>query len=217
MPSHVALLRGINVGGRNRVAMADLRQLLTSLGHTDVSTYIQSGNVVFTAAGVRATAALAAELERAIADRLGVAPRVVVRTRKELAAVVRDNPYPDEPNPKAVHAVFLTGEPGPELAGAIAEAGRRATELGSCDSRPGRYDRRLRSATPAGGRDTARLVGRTLFLHTPDGFGRSKLAELLIAHTSGNGPGRVAGTARNWATVLKLVALCGATEPGSAG
>ncbi|MGH3682138.1 MAG: DUF1697 domain-containing protein [Natronosporangium sp.] len=197
MPSHVALLRGINVGGRNRVAMADLRQLLTSLGHTDVSTYIQSGNVVFTAADVRAPAALAAELERAIADRLGVAPRVVVRTRKELAAVVRDNPYPDEPNPKAVHAVFLTGDPEPELAGAVADAGRRATELGS--------------------RDTARLVGRTLFLHTPDGFGRSKLAELLIAHTSGNGPGRVAGTARNWSTVLKLVTLGGAAEPGSAG
>lgn len=186
MPSHVALLRGINVGGRNRLAMADLRQLLTSLGHTGVSTYIQSGNVVFTAAGVGATAELAAELERAIADRLGVAPRVVVRTREELAAVVRDNPYPDEPDPKAVHAVFLTGEPGPELARAVADAHR-----------------------PAGGRDTATLVGRTLFLHTPDGFGRSKLAELLIGHTSGNGPGRVAGTARNWSTVLKLQALCG--------
>ncbi|MPZ26061.1 MAG: DUF1697 domain-containing protein [Micromonosporaceae bacterium] len=189
MPSHVALLRGINVGGRNRVAMADLRELLTSLGHTEVSTYVQSGNVVFTPVRRRDPAALASELERAIADRLGVSPRVVVRTRGELAAVVRDNPYPDEPNPKAVHAVFLTGDPDPELAVAVDGAQQRVAELGS--------------------RDTATLVGRTLFLHTPDGIGRSKLAELLVARTSGNaGPGRVAGTARNWSTVTKLLAIC---------
>ena len=49
MPTHVALLRGINVGGRNKVAMADLRAVVTSLGHADVATYVQSGNVVFTA------------------------------------------------------------------------------------------------------------------------------------------------------------------------
>jgi uncharacterized protein (DUF1697 family) len=187
VPSHVALLRGINVGGRTRVAMADLRELVSSLGHTGVNTYVQSGNVVFTPGSSADPQRLARELERAIADRLGVSPRVVVLTRDELAAVVRANPYPDEPNPKAVHAVFLTGDPGPELAGAVADAQRRVAGAGS--------------------RDTARLVGRTLFLHTPDGFGRSKLAELLMARTAG-GNGGVAGTARNWSTVITLLALC---------
>ncbi len=67
VPTHVALLRGINLGGRNRVAMADLRTVVTSLGHTDVATYIQSGNVVFTSTQTD-TAAIATALEHAIAE-----------------------------------------------------------------------------------------------------------------------------------------------------
>ena len=67
MPRHVALLRGINVGGRNKVAMADLRQVAADLGFTDVSTYIQSGNLLF-AADERDTAGMAAALERRIAE-----------------------------------------------------------------------------------------------------------------------------------------------------
>ena len=72
------LLRGINVGGRNRVAMADLRVVL-GLGYTDVATYIQSDNVVFTSEEAH-TAMIAAALERAIAEHLGVRPNVVVLT-----------------------------------------------------------------------------------------------------------------------------------------
>ena len=87
VPTHVALLRGINLGGRNRVAMGDLREVVTSLGHTDVATYIQSGNVVFTSKEAD-TKALAAALERAIAEVLTVRPRVVVLSRNELAQVM---------------------------------------------------------------------------------------------------------------------------------
>ena len=181
MGRYVALLRGINLGPRNKVSMAELRKLVGSLGHTDVATYIQSGNVVFTADGD--PAALAAELERAIAGSLDVAPRVVVLTRDQLARVVRDNPYPDEPNPRAVHAIFLAGDPDAELKAAVKAAQQKAKEKGS--------------------RDTARLVGHTLFLHTPDGFGRSELAAALAGRAKGT-----AGTARNWATVTKLLALC---------
>src|SRR5262249_60126891 len=73
MPTHVALLRGINVGGNNKVAMADLRDVVASLGHTRVSTYIQSGNVLFTARkGAAQASALAAELERAIEQAFGL-------------------------------------------------------------------------------------------------------------------------------------------------
>jgi len=73
MPTRVALLRGINVGGRNRVAMADPREVVPGLGHTEVATYIQSGNVVFTSEEAE-TATIAAALERAIAEHLSDAP-----------------------------------------------------------------------------------------------------------------------------------------------
>ncbi len=120
MATHIALLRGINVGGRNKVAMADLRAVVAGLGHTDVATYIQSGNVLFTS-GEADTEALAAGLEEAIASNLGVKPAVVVLSRADLARAVRDSPYPHEPNPKMVHAVFFRG-PVPERAAEAIEA-----------------------------------------------------------------------------------------------
>lgn len=184
MGSHVALLRGINVGRNNRVLMADLRQVVASLGHTEVVTYIQSGNVVFTSQETDTTA-MAAALERAIAEVLAVRPAVVVLSRDELDRVIRDNPYPSEPNPKCVHAVFFGRDIGPDATAAVAGAEQRTAERG--------------------GRDEARVVGRTLYLHTPDGFGRSELAGLLLGRASSPVS---AGTARNWATVTKLFALC---------
>ena len=186
MPTHVALLRGINVGGRNRVAMAALREVVEGLGHTEVATWIQSGNVVFTSAEAD-PATLAASLERAIGDQLGVRPRVVVRTCRELARVVADNPFPEPENPRLLHAVFWSGPLGPEDLAAVAAAQQRSRELGS--------------------RDEARVVGATLYLHTPDGFGGSALAAPLTRMAKGR-PAGAAGTARNWATVGKLLAMC---------
>ena len=187
MPTHVALLRGINLGGHKKVAMADLRELVSSLGHADVATYIQSGNVVFSAEQSD-TAALAAALEEAIAETIGVQARVVVLSREELDQVIRDNPYSDEPNPRAVHAVFLSGQPGPEVAERIADAQQQVAQKGS--------------------RDTAEVIGRTIFLHTPDGYGRSDLAAEIVK-LGQRKTDSVAGTARNWATVTKLAAMCG--------
>src|SRR5829696_7156872 len=95
MPAtHIALLRGINVGRAKRVAMADLRALVASLGFTDVRTLLNSGNVVYRATGVRPADA-AARIERALGDTLGVASRVTVLTVRELADVVAGNPWPD--------------------------------------------------------------------------------------------------------------------------
>jgi uncharacterized protein (DUF1697 family) len=182
MATHVALLRGVNVGGRNKVAMSDLRQVVSSLGHTGVRTYVQSGNVLFTAGRV-APAGLAASLAAAIASALGTALDVVVLTSEELAQVVRDNPYPGEPDPRKVHAFFLPARPGQDVAAAVARAQRQAAGQGA--------------------RDSAAVAGRVVFLHTPDGFGRSKLAALL-ASPRGPVPG---ATARNWATVVRLAEL----------
>ncbi|HEY3033751.1 MAG TPA: DUF1697 domain-containing protein, partial [Streptosporangiaceae bacterium] len=145
MPTHVALLRGINVGGNNKIAMADLRDVVTSLGHTDVSTYIQSGNVLFTTRETD-TDALAADLERAIEQAFGLRPRVIVLSRAELAQVISDNPYQAEPNPKYVHAMFFPAVPGQQVRESVAAAEQQAAEKG--------------------GSDEATVVGRTLFLHT---------------------------------------------------
>jgi uncharacterized protein (DUF1697 family) len=189
------LLRGVNNLGGKMVAMAELREVVTSLGHTDVMTYIQSGNVLFTprladseTAGRADTAALAAELERAIADSIGVQARAVVLSREELARCAHDNPYPGETNPKLLHAVFLPEVPGPGLAAWVADAERRVRANGS--------------------RDEAQVLGRAVYLHTPDGYPRSELRRVL-AKAGGPTSAAVAGTARNWATVSRLVKLCG--------
>jgi uncharacterized protein (DUF1697 family) len=189
MATHVALLRGINVGGRNKVAMADLREVVAELGHADVSTYIQSGNVLFSPGGADGDpAALAAALAAAITAKLGVTAPVVVLSRDELAAVIAANPFPAEADPKRVHAVLLSGAPGADAAGKIDEA-------------------RARSAGK-GARDELVTVGRTIYLHTPDGFGNSELAAAVLRIVTSPRAG-VIGTARNWATMLKLLDLCG--------
>jgi uncharacterized protein (DUF1697 family) len=181
MPRYVALLRGINVGGRNRVAMADLRRLTEELGHTEVGTYIQSGNVLFTSPDTDCSA-LADALEQAIARNLTVRPAVVVLSRADLAQVIADNPFPDEPNPRCLHAVFRRLDLAPEAIAAVDEAQQRARAKGS--------------------RDEAVPVGRALFLRTPDGLGRSELAAQL-----GRSSVQADGTARNWATVTRLMAM----------
>jgi uncharacterized protein (DUF1697 family) len=103
----VALLRGINVGGRNSVPMAGLRSVLEELGLEEVTTYIQSGNVLFRSqAPVKS---LPAQIEDAIADAFGVRPAVLLRTPAELEAVVDANPFPDT---SKLHVVFLERKPG---------------------------------------------------------------------------------------------------------
>ena len=189
MATHVALLRGINVGGKNKVAMTDLRDVVAGLGHTDVSTYIQSGNVLFTAAADTDTSALAAGLTRAIAAKLGVSSPVVVVSREELAQIVAANPFPAEPDPRRVHAVVLSEPPWPELAVKLDAA-------------------RAKSAA-ASEADQVLAIGRTLYLHTPAGYGRSVLAEALLRVVSSPKSGAT-GTARNWATMTKLLELAGA-------
>jgi uncharacterized protein (DUF1697 family) len=106
---YVALLRGVNVGGHNRVAMSDLRELLGSLGHSDITTYLQSGNAVFTSPRDD-PAGLASEMERQIARDLGLRATVLVWSRDELAAVVDGNPFATT-DPKRLHVAFLAAAP----------------------------------------------------------------------------------------------------------
>jgi uncharacterized protein (DUF1697 family) len=161
--------------------MADLRQVAASLGHTGVATYIQSGNLVFTSPDTSVTS-LADALEREIARRLAVQPAVVVLSGADLGRVIADNPFPGETSPRCLHAVFRREEMTPDALAAIAAA--------------------QQSARAKGSRDEAVVVGRTLFLRTPDGLGRSELAVQLARSAD-----QAAGTARNWATVTRLMAM----------
>jgi len=184
--THVALLRGINVQGHNKVSMADLRRLVAAMGHQHVAAYIQSGNVVFDAGDRSADeAALAHELEMAIAAEFSLRIGVVVVARDHLREVVRSNPFRQAVDPKTLHAVFFQDAFELERAHSTVAAVERARTKGS--------------------RDDARVVDAALYLWTPGGFARSLLrAELELG---GKASPMRGGTARNWATVTMLESL----------
>jgi uncharacterized protein (DUF1697 family) len=123
MTTYVALLRGINVGTAKRVAMPALRELATGLGYTDVTTHINSGNLVLTTD--RPAATVRQELEQGIEQTFGLHADVVVRTAEELAAALAANPFPDG-DPSQVTVAFLAGP-------AAADAESRVRALASED------------------------------------------------------------------------------------
>lgn len=147
----VALLRGINIGPNKRIAMPALRSIVESLAHRDVETYLQSGNVVFTAAASGGND-LGRSLSAAIAEATGHDVAVVIRTGAELARVVSKSPYP-------------TVDPTKVVVGFLAEKVRLADlSLGE-----------LSLYVP----DELTLTGKEIFVSVPNGQGRSKLMEAL--------------------------------------
>lgn len=183
MRTHLALLRGINVGGRNKLPMAQLREIADGLGWGDVATYIQSGNLVFTAADSPET--LGSALHRGIADATGLEIDVIALTRDEVIALDESCPWPDVAELKLVHAFVFPGPLSAEAEAAVKAAQAKAAEAGSSDE--------------------AVVKGRVLYVHTPDGFGRSVLVPLLDKASVRRHSQR--GTARNFATVRKLRAM----------
>jgi uncharacterized protein (DUF1697 family) len=144
MTAYVALLRAVNVGGTGKLAMTDLKAMCEAAGFTSVQTYIASGNVVFSAplAAVRVKAKLEAALEAYAGKPVGV----VIRTGEEMAAVLRDNPFPDAA-PNRVTALFLDAAP---KTAALADMRQR--------------------------KDEAAVLGtREIYVHYPGGMGASKL------------------------------------------
>jgi uncharacterized protein (DUF1697 family) len=154
MVVNVAMLRGVNVGGRNRIKMPALADLFTALGHTDVVTYIQSGNVVFRSRSKSSTALVGAIEERIMRD-LGVEVSVLIRSRDELAAVVQGNPFlRTKADPGRLHVTFLAELPD----------GHAVRALEEFDAGP----------------DEVRVLGREVYLHCPNGYGNTKLNPALI-------------------------------------
>lgn len=177
-PLSVALLRGINVGGHNRIAMSDLRELFSGLGLTRVTTLLQSGNVVFESPRITGSE-LERLLEKETAERLGVSADYIVRSASGWVKIVSANPFPDEAKEDPGHLVVMC------LKSVI--DGKKLDALQSS----------IR------GSEIVRGQGKQLYIVYPDGIGRSKLTNVLIERELG-----IRGTARNWNTVLKLAALC---------
>lgn len=176
MARYVALLRGVNVG-TTRLAMADLRRIVTDLGHFDVTTYLQSGNVAF-GSTVRDAEKLAAGIERALADELALTVPVLVRSGRELAAVAGGNPYVDrEDDPKRLLVAFLRTSPTKAATAALAVPGSENVSF--------------------------TVTGREVFLHyVDDGYGRSRFNNMYLEKKLG-----VVATTRNWKSVRALAEM----------
>ena len=172
----VILLRGINVGGKAKLPMAQLREIAEGIGLADVQTYIQSGNLVATASVAPAT--VAEQLRAAIEKATGLDVPIIVRTVTQWRDVIDANPFPGAASiGTTLHVTFLDGAAPDELVG-----------FDAAEFAPEEFA----------------VVGSELYLHLPDGMGRSKLAVKL--HRL---PGASTGTARNWNTVRKLAELAG--------
>ena len=150
MKTYIALLRGINVGGKHILPMKELRELLENLGMRNVRTYIQSGNVVFQSME-NDTSRMAATISGAILEEYGFEPAVLILTSQEMEEAMVANPFPETVSePKFLHLFFLASLP-------------RSPDLQALEG--------LKK-----GEERFELRGAVFYLHTPEGIGRSKLA-----------------------------------------
>ena len=182
MIAYVALLRGVNVGGKRKVSMAELQAALVGMGYADVRTLLNSGNAVFRTDREITPAALETQLATEAERRLGLRTEFHVRTAAEWRALIEANPLPEAAARSPGHLVVLCMKTAPTAA---------AVEV-------------LRAANP--GPEIIRADGRQLYIdYSTHGIGESKLTPALMDRKLGT-----PGTGRNWNTVLKLAALAGA-------
>jgi uncharacterized protein (DUF1697 family) len=156
----IALLRGINVSGRNRVPMAELKAHCAELGWAEVQTYIQSGNVVFVADG--APEAHEKALEKLIENRFGLSIPVIVRRGKDWPAYVKGNPFPEaaESEPNRLMLCLSKARPRADAVEGLAEKARDGERL--------------------------KLVGDALWIHYASGAGTTKLSPALLDRLVGS-------------------------------
>jgi uncharacterized protein (DUF1697 family) len=179
MATYVALLRAVNVAGKS-LAMSALRDYAAALGLADPRTLLQSGNLIFRSTG-RKPAELEKLLEREAEKRLGVATDFLVRSERELSAIIADNPFATAArrDPARLLVMFLKHEPAADAIAALRKA--------------------------IVGRESIAAEARQLYIIYPDGIGRSKLTTRLIEKRLAT-----RGTGRNWNTLVKLAAAAAA-------
>jgi uncharacterized protein (DUF1697 family) len=175
MATFISILRGINVSGQKKVLMEDLKSIYTDLGFSEVTTYIQSGNVIFSTPGDRSAGELSDRIEKAIENKYHFQVPVIIRSAPEIKAVLASNPFLTENgiDPDKLHVTFLGSEPQPSALSAIQ----------TFDFPPDRFG----------------IIGREVYLYCPGGYGNTKLSNSFFESKL-----KVKATTRNWKTVGKL-------------
>lgn len=184
MTSLVSLLRGINVSGHNMIKMTELKALYESLGYKNVTTYIQSGNVIFQTEK-NDPAQAEASIEQAIEKKFGFPVTVIVRKPAELARVIKANPFIGGNNIDEIrlYVTFLRAKPTPALTKILQPAAAKST-------------------------DQYEILGREIYLHCPNGYGKT-----LLSNTFFEKQLKGVATTRNWKTVNTLYAMAGRLRP----
>jgi len=178
MQTFISILRGINVSGQKKILMADLKSLFENLKFSDVSTYIQSGNVSFKTNEKLSDVQLAGKIEKAIYKEYSFEVPVIIRNEDELKKIVSSNPFLKEKNidVQKLHVTFLSEIPG-------------KGEIKSIDDVDYSPDQFI-------------IKGKEVFLHTPAGYGVTKLSNNFFEKKL-----KVKATTRNWNTVNKLLEM----------
>jgi len=173
----ISMLRGINVGGHNKIKMDALRALYESLGMKEPQTYVQSGNVVFRTSE-RDTVRLAKKIQDGIEKSFGCKPEIILRSSTELQDTIARNPFAKRRNiePSKLLVLFLAGEPNSQ----------------------GRAKVLAMKADP----EELRMSGREVYIYFPNGMGKTKLPWTMIEKALGT-----PGTGRNWNSVTKLLEM----------
>lgn len=177
MIQYLAILRGINVSGKNKIKMEDLRTLLRSLDFQEVQTYIQSGNIVFATAKM-STTTLAEKIHQLILKKYGYDVPVLVKTKAELKAVATQNPFLNDRSEdiKFLHVTFLAENPETEKWELIDNEKYKPDEF--------------------------QVSERALYVFCPNGYGRTKLNNNFFEKKL-----KTTATTRNWKTVMKLAEM----------
>jgi len=178
MSTYISFLRGINVGGHRKILMADLKKIYEELKLKNVSTYIQSGNVVFSTSEKINTKVLSNIIERGIAEKTGFDVPVIIRTYEQLQDIILKNPFLKNTNISLdkCYVTFLSEQPLQKDSDRIIES----------DFNP----------------DEFIFIGQDVFLHIPDKYGNTKLSNDFFEKKL-----KVKATSRNWKTLTILVEM----------
>ncbi len=180
MATYISILRGINVSGQKKIRMEDLKKLYEEAGFSEVTTYIQSGNVIFKTSTGLSIPGISQKIEKAIEEKYHFNVPIIIRTDDEMHKILSSNPFLKEEglNLEKLHVTFLEEKPEPI----------DIKEIRKFNFPP----------------DVFHIIGKEVYLYCPGGYGNTKLSNTFFENKL-----RVKATTRNWNTVGKLAELAG--------
>lgn len=178
MSTYIAFLRGINVSGYNKIKMTELKQLFIELGYRNVTSYIQSGNMIFDS-NINEQFVIEQEIKNGITQVFGYSVNVLVLSKEKLEDVFKSNPFIQKTNidNSKLHVTLLNDEP-------FSEGIKQIKELSA-------------------NQDTFEIIDKCIYIYCPNGYGNTKLTNNLFERKL-----KSSATTRNWNTISKLMELC---------